>query len=100
MSVHKGPGGGGGGVKPPLEAHCGRLWGEKLRTAMCETQCAGLYIRVCQCAKSYQMHAPLCMLMHLVINDSEKQIKSYFLHFSIWSKHVEVYVVRICSDRF
>ena len=56
--------------------------------------------RVCQCAKSYQMHAPLCMLMHLVINDSEKQIKSYFLHFSIWSKHVEVYVVRICSDRF
>ena len=57
-------------------------------------------IRVCQCAKSYQMHAPLCMLMHLVINDSEKQIKSYFLHFSIWSKHVEVYVVRVCSDRF
>ena len=56
--------------------------------------------RVCQCAKSYQMHAPLCMLMHLVINDSEKQIKSYFLHFSIWSKHVEVYVVRVCSDRF
>ena len=52
------------------------------------------------CAKSHQMHAPLCMLMHLVINDSEKQIKSYFLHFSIWSKHVEVYVVRVCSDHF
>ena len=64
--------------------------------AFCQTS----YIRVCQCAKSYQMHAPLCMLMHLVINDSEKQIKSYFLHFSIWSKHVEVYVVRVCSDRF
>ena len=41
--------------------------------------------RVCHsiywCAKSHQMHAPLRMLMHLVINDSEKQIKSYFLHF-------------------
>ena len=63
-----------------------------------------IFSRVCHsiylCAKSHQMHAPLCMLMHLVINDSEKQIKSYFLHFSIWSKHVEVYVVRVCSDRF
>ncbi len=32
------------GVSTIDPAHCGRLGGEKTRTAMCETQCAGLYI--------------------------------------------------------